>query len=266
MGQLHPPPTPYPEVNTLLDALLAGVHSSLGEELIGFYLDGSLALGDFDPATSDVDFIAAVAHPVSPAAFEALADMHRQMRDSGRPMATELEGSYIHLSALRSHDPADAVFPNLERGSDEVLKYKEHHSDWVIHRYTVREHGIALYGPPPATLIDPVTPDDVRRATAGVPRSWWSTAEAEDYIREAPLSALVIYVVPTMCRALYALEYGVVVSKPVAGRWALATQNTRWHPLIEGGMTQQMSEASREEILEFVRSVSKQANYLLRSS
>ena len=77
--------TPYPTVNALLDDLLTQARIVLGGELIGFYLDGSLALGDFDPATSDVDFIAAVTHPLSPDAFEALAAMHQQIRDGGRP-------------------------------------------------------------------------------------------------------------------------------------------------------------------------------------
>lgn len=246
-------PTPYHEVNALLDTLLGQVQGVLGEELVGFYLDGSLALGDFDPATSDVDFIAAVIQPLPAETFHALATMHCCIRDSSQPFAAELEGSYIHLSALRRHDPTDAVFPNLERGPDEVLKLKEHYSDWVIHRYTVREHGITLFGPPPATLIDPISPDDVRAATAGVLRSWWGTPEAEAYIRDAPPLALALYVVPTMCRALYALEYGAVVSKPAAGRWALVTLDARWHDLIARSLRWANTHDMRDEVQVFVR-------------
>jgi hypothetical protein len=254
-------PTPYPDVNTLLAELLDGARAILGDDLVGLYLDGSLALGDFDPATSDIDFIAAVARPLSletellgRSSVSKLAAMHRRIRDSGRPFATELEGSYIHLSALRRHDPADAIFPNLERGPDEALKFKEHHSDWVIHRYTVREHGIALFGPPPATLINPVSPDDVRAATAGVLRSWWATPEAAVAIARAHPGYLA-YVVQTMCRALYALEYGAVVSKPAACRWALATGDACWHSLIEASLREELNEAMRDELIAFVRYV-----------
>jgi len=246
-----------PEVQALLADLLAGARAILGEELIGLYLDGSLALGDFDPATSDVDFIAAIARPLSPAAFDALAAMHRQMRDSGRPFATEVEGSYIPLPALRRHDPADATFANHERGPDEVLKYKLHHSDWVIHRFTVREHGLALFGPPPATLIDPVSPDDVRRATAEVLRSWWGTAGAITYIRAAPAGGL-SFIALTMCRALYALERGEVVSKRAAAEWALLTQDARWRPLIERSLRWELTDEMKDEMIAFVHHVTTQ--------
>lgn len=244
-----------PEVEALLGVLLAEMQDVLGAALIGLYVDGSLALGGFDPASSDVDFIAAIARPLTPPQFDALAAMHRRLRDSGRPLATELEGSYIPLAALRRHDPADAVFANLERGPDEALKYKEHHSDWVIHRAIVREHGAALFGPPPATLIDPVSAGDVRRATAGVLRSWWATPEAAAYVRAAPPSALAVYVVPTMCRALYALKHGRVLSKPDAARWALATLDGRWRALVEWAQRGPLEEGMQEEVAAFVRHV-----------
>jgi hypothetical protein len=255
MRQLQLAPTPYPKVNSLLTGLLAEVQSIVGEDLIGFYLDGSLALGDFDPVTSDVDFIAAIARPLSPDTFEALAAMHSAQRDSGLPFAWDVEGSYIHQSALCRHDPADTVFPNLERGTAEILKHKEHHSDWIIHRSIVRDHGIALFGPPAATLIDPVSPNEIRLATAGVLRSWWGTAEAMTYLRDAPLTTMAIYVAPTMCRALYGLEHGGVISKPAACRWALVTQEARWQDLIGAVLRHEFTETMRDEVSAFVHYV-----------
>ena len=246
-----------PEVQALLADLLAGMRAILGDELIGLYLDVSLALGDFDPATSDVDFIAAIAHPLSSEAFAALAPLPRALRDSGRPSASDLEGAYTPLPARRRHNPTDATFANHERGPDEVLKYKAHHSDWVIHRITVREHGVALFGPPPATLIDPVSPDDVRRATAEVLRSWWGTADAVAYIRAAPPGGL-SFIALTMCRALYALERGEVVSKPAAAAWALAALDARWQPLIERSLCWELTNEMKDEMIAFVHYVSTQ--------
>ena len=42
-----------------------------------------------------------------------------------------------------------------------------------------------------------------------------------------------IYTVRTLCRMLYTLDSGAVVSKPVAARWAQETLGVRWAPLIE---------------------------------
>ena len=41
------------------------------------------------------------------------------------------------------------------------------------------------------------------------------------------------YTVLTMCRILYTLQHGKVVSKPVAARWAQETLGNLWVPLIE---------------------------------
>ena len=50
-------PTKYPEVNKILDLLLTSVSQVLGNQLVGMYLYGSLSSGDFDPQSSDIDFL-----------------------------------------------------------------------------------------------------------------------------------------------------------------------------------------------------------------
>jgi len=41
-----------------------------------------------------------------------------------------------------------------QRGGDQLIA-EEHDRGGVIHRHVVREHGVALAGPDPRTLIDP---------------------------------------------------------------------------------------------------------------
>ncbi|HTP07525.1 MAG TPA: nucleotidyltransferase domain-containing protein, partial [Anaerolineae bacterium] len=47
----------YPEVNAALRALLESAQAMLSDHFIGLYLYGSLASGDFNPRTSDIDFV-----------------------------------------------------------------------------------------------------------------------------------------------------------------------------------------------------------------
>ena len=51
-------PTAYADINELLEILLTSMQKILGEKLVGLYLYGSLVIGDFDPAISDIDLFA----------------------------------------------------------------------------------------------------------------------------------------------------------------------------------------------------------------
>jgi hypothetical protein len=67
------------------------------------------------------------------------------------------------------------------------------------------------------------------------------------------------YTVLSLCRILYTLQHGTVVSKPDAARWARETLDHQWSPLIERtweGRHNPGSEASSEDVngtLEFMR-------------
>ncbi|HCI79489.1 MAG TPA: hypothetical protein DHW02_07350 [Ktedonobacter sp.] len=106
-------PTAYEQVNTILNLLFTRVQTLLGDQLIGFYLYGSLSLGDFDPASSDVDFLVVTEGELSNTTFEALRDMHESIAESGLMYAKRLEGSYIPHDALRRYDPKNALHPTI---------------------------------------------------------------------------------------------------------------------------------------------------------
>src|SRR5438552_5729728 len=85
-------PTPYEEVNTILHVLLTSIQEILGPQLVGLYLYGSLSLGDFDPASSDIDFLVVTEEELSQEVLEQLRAMHTTITSSGMPYATRLEG------------------------------------------------------------------------------------------------------------------------------------------------------------------------------
>jgi predicted nucleotidyltransferase len=61
---MQPNPTPYADVNQLLEQLLSSLQTILGKKLVGLYLYGSLVTGDFDHECSDIDLLAAAHIPI----------------------------------------------------------------------------------------------------------------------------------------------------------------------------------------------------------
>src|SRR6266498_597818 len=139
-------PTPYSDVNEILDLLLSGVKEIVEDQFIGMYLVGSLANGDFDDY-SDIDVLIVTDGEISKNKFDALKEMHEQIQKIDSPWAIQLEVSYIPQSALRVYDPGNNKHPHLDRGPAERLQVTQHDSDWVVQRHVLRERGITLVGP-----------------------------------------------------------------------------------------------------------------------
>ncbi len=244
-------PTPYPDVNAVLREILSEAQTILGDHFIGMVVHGSLAAGDFDPQRSDIDFVVVTADDLPDERLAALEAMHARIAASGSKWATELEGSYIPQPALRRHDPARARHPRIERGTGERLRVQPHDSDWVIQRHILREHGVVMAGPAPHTLIDPIHPDDLRRAVLMLLRGWWAPM-IHDPVRLRH-TGYQSYAILTLCRMLYTLQQGVVVSKPVAARWAQAALEERWSALIERALVWEVQRDDVNETQDFIR-------------
>ncbi len=232
-------PTAYPEANLVLDALLPEVQAILGEQFIGMYLYGSLACGGFD-RDSDVDFVVVTESELPETCFSALREMHTRIARLDSWCATQLEGSYIPKHALQIYDPRRALHLHIDRGQGECLQRMQIDDPqisrawwggWVLLRAVLRENGITLAGPEPATLIAPVTPDELRQAMLATLEGWVEPLLKDpDQIGKRGYQS---YFVLTLCRIQYTLEYGKIASKPAAARWAQERLGEPWAALIE---------------------------------
>ena len=95
--------------------LLAGAQSVLGDHFVGLYLYGSLAGGDFNPQTSDIDFVVVSDTDLSDELIHDLEALHARLWSSGLKWAAKLEGAYVPLHTLRRHDPTLSALPNDQR-------------------------------------------------------------------------------------------------------------------------------------------------------
>ena len=229
-------PTKYPEINKILDLLLTSISQVLGNQLVGMYLYGSLSSGDFDLESSDIDFLVITTSTLSNKTIEDLETMHHRIWKSGLKWAAKLEGSYIPKREIRNHHPRSGPCPTVNEGR---FYLDTRGSDWIIQRYVIREQGIILAGPDPKTLIDPVDAKELRRAVKGVLNEWWfPMLEDPTWLREHG-SEYHAFTILTMCRALYTLENGAIVSKLVAAHWVQGKLGEDWSRVIDQALLAQ---------------------------
>jgi len=243
------------------------VREALRKNLLGFYLRGSLALGDFNPETSDVDVLVVTKRPVSKAQFAALNTLHKRVPAGENQYGVHYEVSYVDRASIKRFEPGERRHPTV--GSDWAFGRHEHRDNFVIERWMVRERGVALIGPGPKTLIDRISPDELRDAARNELQS-----RVDDWAREwsdgenpAPWLGKRYYQafeIETVCRALYTVETGELPTKPQAVAWALVTMPEPWHSLVQWSQVHRADKTpdafSIPDIIRFVRWAAERAN------
>jgi streptomycin 3"-adenylyltransferase len=184
------------------------LRDALGPALIGVYLHGSAALGDYHPARSDIDILAVCAAP--------LAAGERVRLGAGLgcdalpcPAAAGLEFSLVTRAAAR--DPGRAP-PYELHGWDDDGRVRpggdRGDPDLPLHFAVVRQIGLAVWGPSPAAVLRDVPREEQIRLVAD---------ELEWTVANASPSTQVL----TACRAWALGADGRFRSKRDAAEWAL---------------------------------------------
>jgi predicted nucleotidyltransferase len=240
----------HADVRAILERLLSDVQAVLGKRLVGLYVHGSLAYGDFNPQTSDIDFLIVTTDSLPAEIFFSLKELHAHLFTSGLPWSQKLEGAYLPHEHLRRHDPAHGPIPWL--GTDGHFAWEKLGSDWIIQRWVLREKGIVVTGPPLKPMIDPVSADDLREAVRGSLREWWSPPFPSPERFQS--NEYQVYAVLTMCRSLYVLEHGAIASKPEAACWAMKTLDEPWVRLVGEALAWQNGKSfdKLKETFEFI--------------
>ena len=222
------PPTPYPGLNAVLEELVLSQQAALGTSFIGTCLQGSFATGDFDEH-SDVDFIVATEGEPTDAQVRALQAMHGRVFDLECEWARHLEGSYFPRQVLRDCARRGELLWYLDNGSRALVRAD--HCNTAVVRWTVREHGVCLAGPAPASLVDPVPVELLRKEILAVINDWGRKilAEPEPFNNRFYQGFIVL----SYCRMLHDLRAGSIGSKRTGAEWAKAKLDPSWAGLID---------------------------------
>jgi len=251
-------PTPYPELNLVLQELVTRIQAILGVDFVGAYLQGSFALGDFDPH-SDVDFMVVINEELTSAQVNALQVMHDQVYQLESTWAQHLEGSYIPRDILCDPEKKGLELWFLDHGASSL--FRSNHCNTLLVRWVVREKGVRLDGPDPKTLMASVSRELLRAEMYATLNDYGSKilADPQPYNNRFYQG----YIVLNWCRMLHDLQRGYPGSKRSGAEWAKASLDPRWVNLIDASwetrpdpassVRQPADPAAFEETLEFLR-------------
>jgi len=233
LNNVEIPVHPYPELREVLNNYVAEVKAELIENLVGIYLVGSLASGDFD-LDSDVDFLVVINTELSAANEIQLQAIQNKVYGMNCYPAQHLEGSYISLADLNDwRIVGEKKLYYFDNGST-TFEYSVHDNNWHV-RWVLRERGIPLIGPEPQTLLSPIPTNELFgemktkmrqimqafEEAVSQPLNFWNSQFGQSFV------------VLTYCRMLHTLRTGEVQSKKAGATWARHFVDPRWRELID---------------------------------
>jgi Domain of unknown function (DUF4111) len=220
--------TPYPAINTVLTEWAVGLKRLLGKKIVGLYLSGSLAYGDFVPERSDIDLQAVVRSPLTENELRSVEQLHREIERRCPQWADRIECSYVSLELMRELTPPAKSRPWWGFGT--LYAEAPAGNEWIINHYLLAQHGIALEGPALNELIPPIDIHDVRQASArDLFQEWVPKIDNAAWLSNSHYQS---YLVLNLCRILHTVIRGEPGSKKVAGQWVKAAY-PQWQDLIE---------------------------------
>lgn len=194
--------------------LVSAARDVLGDDLVGAYAGGSLALDAYEPGRSDID--------VALVTEDRIPDEHKRrlvarLRHEVSPCpARGLELVAYRRAVAASGNPHPGFELELNTGASMVFRATYHWQDrpdsdgrfWYgLDRSILHQSGLQLDGPPAAEMFADLAPADVRHLLVEA-LTWWLArplASADDAVLGA-------------CRSLVKIRDGVWLSKVAAGR------------------------------------------------
>jgi len=230
--------TSYEELNIVLDDYAQKLKRTLKDNCIGVYLQGSLAIGDFD-MTSDVDFIVVIDTDLTEEQLKNIQNLHNKTYKKDNRWVKRMEYSFFPKNKLNETsspfvngvqmDTNERKLWYFDNGSKKIEK--SDHDNTLVVRWTLREKGISLIGPNPKEFIKPVDPNDLRIEIKDTILGWGKQLikDASPYKNRFYQSFIVL----NFLRMLQDLYLGKVTSKLEAVKWSDKNIDKEWSGLID---------------------------------
>jgi streptomycin 3"-adenylyltransferase len=239
-------------VRAQVDRLLRGLEDVLQRRIRGVYLHGSLALGCFNPARSDLDVLLVVEEPLQPDEKLALVDLLLDV--SKTPHEIELDivttdqlNHWRHPSAHELHYSEWSRERFMRNPARRLGELSAPNPDLAAHVALTRAVGISVVGLPPREVL-PEIPFEHYRDALLQDLEWARTVRSETYGILSP------------CRIWATLATGEIHSKVSGSEWALERLPDELKPPVEAALAAytgaangvQVDDSERQKLFAYV--------------
>ncbi|HJE57799.1 MAG TPA: DUF4111 domain-containing protein [Nocardiopsis listeri] len=223
----------HPRVQTLTQAFLANADQEAPGLVQGLYLTGSVALGDFRPHTSDVDFVIVTErHPVGEE-LDALRRIHH--RTGHQVPAPQFNGIHVTWDEL-GRDPSECgPVPSVINGRFRARATADVNP---VTWHVLAERGVTARGPHPVELDVWDEPESLRTWSLGSLDEQWRRWREKAGRLVTPRGLAVLgslapsWSVLSVSRLHFTLKTGEITSKSGAGAYALHAFPERWQRIV----------------------------------
>ena len=248
------------EVNDFTRSVVQRLRELQADRLVGAYVVGSLALGDYAPGRSDIDVVGVVLTALSAREKRAVVDAlsHPHLRCPTRGLEFVLY-ERSHVTAPRS-DAAFEINLNTGPGMDTHVSFDPSTDPrhwFIVDRSIAQTHGIRLCGPPSEQLFAPL------------PRRWLLQVLSESLVWHRTYDRSGYNLVLNACRAWKYTVEGAWASKTRAAAWA-KTRAPELGPLLDRCLALRAGtrdeESDREAVEHFLDRIGREVDAALAAS
>lgn len=216
-----------PSIDSLLKRLVENFRKTLGDNLVGLYLHGSLAMGSFNPLSSDVDFLVVVRAPLDVQTKKAILAFALEL-------AKDAPEKGLEFSVVLLEHTQNFVFPTpfelhlspswYDRAlNGEIdLTTSQTDPDLAAHFMITRTYGRCLFG------------ESIAAVFGDVPEQhYWAALvyDLEGILQD--MGGNPVYSILNVCRIAAYKQDKHVLSKRDGGLWGLEHLDSAYHPLIQ---------------------------------
>ncbi|MCL4559491.1 MAG: DUF4111 domain-containing protein [Chloroflexi bacterium] len=223
----------HERIPLILHPLLQDFSHQIDRELSGFitafYIVGSIALDEFNPQFSDIDFVAILSRKVTPGDLECMRNIHRAIEQ--QYPRWKMEGCYLQPGDLGHFEVEVEPFPSYHDG---VLRLSRHFELNSITWWILKNNGIAFVGPEPSELPFSVDWNVLITRMRENLNSYWASWTKRPVRIILLLSDWGIqWAVLGVLRQFYTFRENQITTKKRAGEYALSCAPAHWRRLIQ---------------------------------